>query len=644
MSAIWGMINKQQKIQQETAKKMTESMQTFKIDRYQQILQENMCLAAGQQYFRNPYGKDDILIHLEESEEYFLADCVLSNRKELLHMLEAEGRAKLSDCGDGILACQAYLVWGEAFVERLRGSFAFAIYRLPTQEVLLYADHFARRYLSYYVDDQTVCFATVYQPLLAVLTKQQCQINREWIALAYSDCTADTIKLHGDTVYENICHVEPGQFVRIRVGEKTVEKHCYWNPIRKKKDPAKKRKKTDAEYQEDFLSTFEKAVTDLLDIDGEVGIMLSGGLDSSSVAAFAARHLAEKGNSLYSYTSVPLKEYVVTDNPLEIENEKDYILAQQKMYPNLYPQFICAEGDHCFTDLKAHVNCYREPVKPILNMVNLHAILSKAAEDGCRIMLSGQNGNATISYGSILTYVHQKIARFHWRQAYLGMKDFCRLYRLPRKRFVKIYLTTLWKEKFQKYRLGEDCFLQETDRKTYQVEKTERKIMKSRGNGYMDSKRQRQGFGFMPLVYQHMGFFDTYNSLRYGILSVDPTLSKEMVELCLSMPIDCFVSKGKERRAVRDYMKGYVPDLILDNYGKRGVQAADYAFRVNCNWDDIREEVMRLLSNPRLMEYVDEEKVEQLRKEIRKKEYHLDKQVVAEMTVLSSLSAFLETV
>lgn len=50
----------------------------------------------------------------------------------------------------------------------------------------------------------------------------------------------------------------------------------------------------------------------------------------------------------------------------------------------------------------------------------------------------------------------------------------------------------------------------------------------------------------MPLVYQHMGFYDTYNSLRYGILSVDPTLTKEMVELCLGMPIDCFVRNGKK--------------------------------------------------------------------------------------------------
>ena len=165
--------------------------------------------------------------------------------------------------------------------------------------------------------------------------------------------------------------------------------------------------------------------------------------------------------------------------------------------------------------------------------------------------------------------------------------------------------------------------------------------MRTRGTGYMDSKRQREGFGFMPLVYQHMGFFDTYDSLRYGILAVDPTLTKEVVELCLGMPIDCFVRNGKERRAIRDYMKGYVPDMILDNYAGRGVQGADYAFRVNRDWDLIKEDVSRLLNNPKLLEYLDDEKLKKLLSEIKANEYHLDKTIVAKAAVIASLSAFL---
>jgi len=88
-------------------------------------------------------------------------------------------------------------------------------------------------------------------------------------------------------------------------------------------------------------------------------------------------------------------------------------------------------------------------------------------------------------------------------------------------------------------------------------------------------------------------------------------------------------------------MKGYVPDSILDNYAGRGVQAADYAFRVNRDFEVIREDVYTLLDNPELLEYLDSNKVLELRNELRHKEGKLDKSIVAKAAVVASLSAFL---
>lgn len=145
----------------------------------------------------------------------------------------------------------------------------------------------------------------------------------------------------------------------------------------------------------------------------------------------------------------------------------------------------------------------------------------------------------------------------------------------------------------------------------------------------------------MPLVYQHMGFFDTYDSLRYGILPVDPTLTKEIVELCLNLPLECFVSNGKERRLIRDYMKGYVSDKILDNFSARGIQAADYSFRVKRDWQKIKDKVLWLIGNPQLREYLDWEKLENLLQRLSEDENCTDEVMVAEAAVISSLSAFL---
>ena len=146
----------------------------------------------------------------------------------------------------------------------------------------------------------------------------------------------------------------------------------------------------------------------------------------------------------------------------------------------------------------------------------------------------------------------------------------------------------------------------------------------------------------MPIVFQHMGTYDTYSSLQNGMISLDPTLSVEMIELCMSMPIDCFVRGGRERRAVRDYMKGYVTDAVLENHSSRGVQAADYAYRVNRDWDGIKDRVYNILQEPIVSEYLDEAKVQALIEEVRENEYHMDKGLVARLAVISSLAFFLK--
>jgi len=639
MSAIWGIISKQNSVSDAAVSSMKNSMSEFRIDRYQEFVRENVYFACGHQYITKEAHNDSLPLFDGEKQVYFTADCVLSNRSELIEKLgTVHSSQELEAMGDGQLSYKAYLYWGECFAEHLRGSFSFAIYDMAKRELILYADHFARRYLAYYQNKDILCFSTLYQPILAILGKDGYRLNEKWIAAAYTDCTPDVIKLHGETVYEDVFHVEPGQYIKIPLNGSKVKKYTYWNPL---KDIRKLPCKTDEEYKQLFLSTFRNAVNGLLRTDGEVGIMLSGGLDSSSVAAFAATELKSNGRKLYSYTAVPSKDYSYCNTALKAENETEYIVAQQQMHTNLVPRLVDSGEKNCFSDIEAYAARYSKPVKPIINMVNIDAMMSHAASDGCKIMMSGQNGNATISYGRIITYVYQKLCAFRFMDAYHEVMNFCRRHRVSKKYFLRVFFMNFYEEKISVFRPGEDCFLKSGILKRNKAVQLERNIKKTRGTGGMDSKRQRRGFCFMPLVYQHMGFYDTCNSLQFGILSVDPTLTKEMVELCLSMPIDCFVREGKERRAVRDYMKGFVPDAILDNYAGRGVQAADYAFRVNRDWDTIKEDVERLLGNPALTAYMDEEKLQQLRKEITASEYHLDKTMVAKAVVMASFSAFL---
>ena len=90
-----------------------------------------------------------------------------------------------------------------------------------------------------------------------------------------------------------------------------------------------------------------------------------------------------------------------------------------------------------------------------------------------------------------------------------------------------------------------------------------------------------------------------------------------------------------------DYFKGYIPNEILDNHTARGSQGADFNFRVNRDWDKIKNQVLEILNEPLLLEYLDKKKIDDLIHTISQNEYNLDKTMVAEATVIGALGYFL---
>lgn len=644
MSAIWGIIDKEKNISDEKIKKMQDSMQEFQIDRLESIAYNQVYFACGHQYFTKESKEDISPVYDEKRHIWYTGDCFLYNRQEVMELILEEKKdckpKELLHMGDAYLAYQWYLCKGEKFVSDLRGVFSFVFYDEDAEQILLYTDHVAQRYLAYYYGEKKVIFSTVYQSLIQAMDKQSIELCDEWIMAAYTDCSADTLRFPQKTVWKDVYQVEPGTYVKINLKLHTKEIIVYWNPLKNMK---KKKKLEDEIYKKQFLTLFEQTTQKMLRAKENTGIMLSGGLDSSSVGAMAAKELEKEKKKLYSYTAVPVSEYPFLNDKYSIENEKELIYKQKRLYPNIEPKFIDVAQANCFTNLEQYVNMYMQPVKPALNMINVEGMYVAAAKDNCSILLSGQNGNSTISYGNLLTYVHQKCTKGHWRAAYKEIKAFGRLRRIGRKRIFWVYLKTFIKLRFQTVHFGKDCLLKECDIKKYKLLKVEKTLRKERGNGILDTRKQQKGFTFMPLVYQHMGFYNTYSSLKYGVLSLDPTLTKDMIEFCLQLPMECYVHNGKERRLIRDYMEGLVPKEILENHTGRGIQAADFAYRVNRDWNSIKEQVNDILQEPLLMKYLDEEKLNALRNEVKEKEYHMDRNLVARITIIASLGYFLRT-
>ncbi|WP_329585659.1 asparagine synthase (glutamine-hydrolyzing) [Kitasatospora sp. NBC_01250] len=202
------------------------------------------------------------------------------NHVELRAELESHGH-RFRTRSDTEVVLQAYLRWGPGFVERLNGMFAFALWDARTEELLLVRDRMGVKPLYYYRTDDGVLFGSEPKAILAhpwVEPVVGLDGLREVLAM---------VKTPGQAIYRGMAEVRPGHVLRIR--REGLSDRQYWA--------------LEAREHTDDLPTTIATVRDLLDdivrrqliSDVPLCSLLSGGLDSSTITALAARGLADTG-------------------------------------------------------------------------------------------------------------------------------------------------------------------------------------------------------------------------------------------------------------------------------------------------------------------------------------------------------------
>ena len=190
---------------------------------------------------------------------------------------------------DTEVVLRGYLQWGDKVVERLNGMFAFAIWDVRTQELLLIRDRMGVKPLFYYPTADGVLFGSEPKAILAHPTVQP-RVNkdglRELLVLA---------KNPEATIYASMFEVRPGQVVR--VNRNGLTKQRYWMlTAREHEDDLPQTVRTVAELLEDIVQ--RQIVADV-----PLGSLLSGGLDSSTVTAMAHRAMAARpGERIRSFS------------------------------------------------------------------------------------------------------------------------------------------------------------------------------------------------------------------------------------------------------------------------------------------------------------------------------------------------------
>lgn len=494
------------------------------------------------------------------------ADAIIDNRAELFGKLGINSDL-CREMTDSRLILKAYEKWGTGCPRYLLGDFAFAIWDEKAQTLMCAVDHTGNRLFYYHLSSRLFAFSTLIEPLFTLPGIER-RYNKAWID---DFLPVPPIKHAESLIYENILCLPAGY--TLIVGAGTVVKQVYWKAERQ----TELRLKSDDAYEEAFREVLDEAVRCRLRSRKKVGVMMSGGLDSTSVACLAARHLAKEGVQLQAFTSLPMTGYRNILPSSRIADETAYVEAVCEYAGNIGVIYFRADGKHPLSETERLFGILEQPYKNFSNLVWIDAILTEARQRNMGVMLVGQSGNATISWGKIKPYARSLTRSGNWVRLVKEAEAFAA-------RRKKSRLKTLLR--FASCGLPEFIHKMEHHLRNYG----------EHPDDIFPAHVIRDSLGFRlfllsPANFGAYALNRTKLGLAHNLIIRDPTADRRVVEFCLNVPDEQYIRNGRERFLIRRALTGVLPDKVRLNETIMGMQSADWPQRLQPHWPLLADEI-----------------------------------------------------
>lgn len=227
-------------------------------------------LACGQQ----PMSNEDGTIWITYNGEIY-------NHLDLRQQLEARGHKYKSHC-DTETIIHAYEEWGQECVTRLHGMFAFAIWNQRNRSLFAARDRLGVKPLYYATSKEAFLLASEMKAIIASGT-HPARLN----SAAVPELMTFGYLAGKSTLFDGVNTLLPGH--RLTWENGVVDVQQYWDvPLSNDRFSCR----DEESLVEEFQSLFDAAVRMRLMSDVPLGVFLSGGLDSTSIAVSMAKHMA----------------------------------------------------------------------------------------------------------------------------------------------------------------------------------------------------------------------------------------------------------------------------------------------------------------------------------------------------------------
>lgn len=484
----------------------------------------------------------------------------LFNYRELRKQLEAHG-VVFHTLGDTEVILQAYVQWGAKCVEKFNGMWAFAIMDTTSGDFFISRDRFGEKPLNYAIHEGQFLFASEiksiinYKPMLA----------RADFGAISNYCLTSVGAQHAQTWFQDIQRLPPGHNIVIK--SQQIQMYRYWHY------PERANKSISFDQAcDEYRDLFEDAVRIRMRSDVPLGLTLSSGIDSTSIACMMHKI---NPSSYHAYTaSFNNGSYLESERSpyrrdLEINfNESDYVEQLTRDIDFNAHILNIDESDFLHSMRKAiwHLESGNSSpaVFPLLK-------LFEYAKKEVKVILEGQGSDELLGgyiHSSIFPSVIDLFTIGNISDGFSSFSEYARVnsisYALKMSARNLSNNIPLISSIYQNL-TGINAALGPSLRNQLRLK------------DYPDLNDECVG-GMLKktLLHQHSGglvnllHYGDAISMAYGIETRNPFLDHRLVEFVWALPSNYLVNKGVGKFLQREAMVGIVPDYILNNKNKFG--------------------------------------------------------------------------
>jgi asparagine synthase (glutamine-hydrolysing) len=503
----------------------------------------------------------------EDKSLVLICNGEIYNYVELKKQLESLGHIFNSDTDSEVIV-HLYEEHGIKCLDYLRGMFAFCLWNRKTKQLFAARDRVGEKTLYYAQLPTGIVFCTELKTILKYhLEKYQLDIH----ALAESIRYNYPLDLK-NTYIEQIKRLRAGEYAL--VDQKGLETHFYW-----KRDLTPRFSGSFTEAKNETLRLLRESVNICLRSDVPVAVLLSGGIDSSAIAALAK----ETGREVHTITAGYKGQHNCDERKVarRFAKEKGLIYHEVELDANDFQQLFYE-----------YTNFIDEPVCDVSSM-SQWALYKKAKEMGFTVLLGGIGGDElfygypqwnAIAESLKLKHEHQNL--FPWK----GIQK--------KKDFLKFMLKN-WK-----YVLYAGYPDKIDDRAI--IPWTYNDYMRFAATGSLEHNLENIFFENIDVhvsfedkkyeidrIYNH-GFYTFMNTLclylsdRLGMGNSmeirSPLVDYKFVEFISSLPSEMKYKKNEPKYFLKETLKDIVPDYILYAPKRGFTPPFDFIYEMNDNY------------------------------------------------------------